>query len=276
MAVNVHSTAVTVDTPSRHEMLTWINGCLQTKYTKIEELCTGSVYCQFMDMLFPGCIQLKKIKFNAKQEHEYIHNFKALQAVFKKLEVDKTIPVDKIIKGRFQDNFELIQWFKKFFDANYQGGDYDAKAARENLDVTNVPLKNGNTAAINAKESQQSKFKVPQSSTSASRPPILSGSTITTCQKLLASKEIETNKEVKELKNQLKESKVTIEGLEKERDFYYNKLRDIEILAQDHEKEGEPFVKKVLDLLYATEDGFVAPYQDCVEDPDDVSSTIVQ
>lgn len=36
------------------------------------------------------------------------------------------IPVDKLVKGRFQDNFEFIQWFKKFFDANYDGRQYDA------------------------------------------------------------------------------------------------------------------------------------------------------
>ena len=45
------------------------------------------------------------------------------------------MPVDKLIKGRFQDNFEFLQWFKKFFDANYQGGDYDAVGARGGIDV---------------------------------------------------------------------------------------------------------------------------------------------
>lgn len=37
------------------------------------------------------------------------------------------------MKGRFQDNFEFLQWFKKFFDANYGGTEYDAVAAREGL-----------------------------------------------------------------------------------------------------------------------------------------------
>lgn len=50
---------------------------------------SGAAYCQFMDMLFPGCILLKKVKFNAKLEHEYIHNFKVLQAAFKRMNVDK-------------------------------------------------------------------------------------------------------------------------------------------------------------------------------------------
>lgn len=40
------------------------------------------------------------------------------------------IPVDKLIKGRFQDNFEFLQWFKKFFDANYDGREYDPLEGR--------------------------------------------------------------------------------------------------------------------------------------------------
>lgn len=42
----------------------------------------------------------------------------------------QVIPVDRLIKGRFQDNFEFLQWFKKFFDANYDGRDYDGLEAR--------------------------------------------------------------------------------------------------------------------------------------------------
>lgn len=38
--------------------------------------------------------------------------------------------MDRLIKGKFQDNFEFLQWFKRFFDANYGGQEYDAVAAR--------------------------------------------------------------------------------------------------------------------------------------------------
>ena len=62
-AVNVYSTSVTTDNLSRHDMLAWINDCLASKYTKIEEMCTGSAYCQFMDMLFPGkCLVFSDIQ----------------------------------------------------------------------------------------------------------------------------------------------------------------------------------------------------------------------
>ena len=41
--------------------------------------------------------------------------------------------MDRLIKGRFQDNFEFLQWFKKFFDINSDGRDYDALEAREGI-----------------------------------------------------------------------------------------------------------------------------------------------
>lgn len=47
----------------------------------------------------------------------------------------QVIPIDKLIKGRFQDNFEFLQWFKKFFDANYDGREYDAAEARGGIPI---------------------------------------------------------------------------------------------------------------------------------------------
>merc|ERR1719362_2272091 len=92
-------------------------------------------------MLFPGCIALKKVKFNTKLEHEYITNYKVLQASFKKMNVDKVVVVDRLVKGKFQDNFEFLQWFKKFFDANYGGQEYDALGMRggEQVGSANKP-----------------------------------------------------------------------------------------------------------------------------------------
>lgn len=124
MAVNVYSTNVTTENLSRHDMLLWVNDCLSAQFNKIEELCTGkwkivwldlfvhktqyvvkskmltaivyslrhstgSAYCQYMDMLFPGSVPMKRVKFRTNLEHEYIQNFKILQGAFKKMNVDK-------------------------------------------------------------------------------------------------------------------------------------------------------------------------------------------
>ena len=50
------------------------------------------------------------------------------------------IPIDKLSKGRFQDNFEFLQWFKKFFDANYDGAEYHAFEVR-----AGIPLGSGDS-----------------------------------------------------------------------------------------------------------------------------------
>ena len=42
---------------------------------------------------FAGVIQLKRVKFNSKLEHENINNFKLLQASFKKMNVDQVIVI---------------------------------------------------------------------------------------------------------------------------------------------------------------------------------------
>jgi RP/EB family microtubule-associated protein len=64
-----------------------------------------------------------------------------------------------------------------------------------------------------------------------------------------------SNAHIEDLNAQLLEKNLTIEGLEKERDFYFGKLRDIEVLAQESETADGPtdFCQKVLALLYQTE-----------------------
>ena len=46
-----------------------------------------------------------------------------------------------------------------------------------------------------------------------------------------------------------------MENLERERDFYYAKLREVEVLCQKKEGENIPFLKEVLDILYKMDEG---------------------
>lgn len=57
---------------------------------------------------------------------------------------------------------------------------------------------------------------------------------------------------VEELTAQIMDLKMSVEGLEKERDFYFGKLRDIEVMCQENE-ETNPLIHKILEVLYATE-----------------------
>ncbi|XP_008217502.1 microtubule-associated protein RP/EB family member 1 isoform X3 [Nasonia vitripennis] len=274
MAVNVYATNVTTENLSRHDMLAWVNDCLQSSFAKIEELCTGAAYCQFMDMLFPGSVPLKRVKFKTNLEHEYIQNFKLLQGGFKKMNVDKVIPVDKLIKGRFQDNFEFLQWFKKFFDANYDGREYEAFDARGC-----IPLGSGVDGTHAISNSQlvplPQKQHVPQKHIQQ-RQPIPRQQMINKVATNRAPAKIgglgnrgEPGK-VDELSSQIMELKITVDGLEKERDFYFGKLRDIEVMCQECDNsESPPIIQKILEVLYATEDGFAPPEEIEGEDHED-------
>ncbi|KAL8179884.1 UNVERIFIED_CONTAM: hypothetical protein K2H54_073889 [Gekko kuhli] len=53
--------------------------------------------------------------------------------------------------------------------------------------------------------------------------------------------------------------KLTVEDLEKERDFYFGKLRNIELICQENEGESDPVLQRIVEILYATDEGFVIP-----------------
>ncbi|GCC26083.1 microtubule-associated protein RP/EB family member 2 isoform X1 [Chiloscyllium punctatum] len=262
MAVNVYSTSVTSENMSRHDIMAWINDTVCLNYTKIEQLCSGAAYCQFMDMLFSGCISLKKVKFQAKLEHEYIHNFKLLQASFKRMNVDKVIPVERLVKGRFQDNLEFIQWFKKFFDANYDGKEYDPVLARQGQDaipppnpgeqIFNLPKKAVSSPSAGAAASKSTPS--PKSASTPSRP------TSAQARKAPGAKSGgDAESHIAQLNEQVSSLKLALEGVEKERDFYFGKLREIELICQEHGQENIDLVQRLMDVLYATDEGFAVP-----------------
>jgi len=215
-------------------------------------------------------VPLKKVKFQTKLEHEFIQNFKLLQASFKKMEVEKIIPVDKLVKGRFQDNFEFVQWFKKFFDANFKGDEYNALEARGGVALGNSAVAGKpmhkvvptvvNTAASRPKPAASGTVATPRTNNSNNT----SASGMVKPNARLThntNRQPVDNGQVEELTLQLAEVKLSLEGLEKERDFYFGKLRDIEVYCTDTEtsEETQTALQRVLDILYATEDGFAAP-----------------
>ncbi|XP_053106702.1 microtubule-associated protein RP/EB family member 3 isoform X3 [Hemicordylus capensis] len=267
MAVNVYSTSVTSENMSRHDMLSWVNDSLHLHYTKVEQLCSGAAYCQFMDMLFPGCIHLRKVKFQAKLEHEYIHNFKVLQAAFKKMGVDKIIPVERLVKGKFQDNFEFIQWFKKFFDANYDGKDYNPLLARQGQEVAPAPnpgdqIFNKPKKPIGTAVPQRTSPTGPKNLQHPARMNVAPSNIVRKNPPSARNGGSEADAQILELNQQLMDLKLTVDGLEKERDFYFSKLRDIELICQEHESENSPIVSGIIGILYATEEGFAPPEDD--------------
>lgn len=52
---------------------------------------------------------------------------------------------------------------------------------------------------------------------------------------------------------QASDLKCAVADLEKERDFYFGKLRNIELICQEKEGEADPTLQKIVEVLYATD-----------------------
>lgn len=134
-----------------------------------------------------------------------------------------------------QDNLEFLQWTKRYWDQYYPGGDYDAPARRK---ASGAPPSNSRAGATSANARRGT------TPTIGAKSRVGAGGGANT---VALTREIETQKEA-------------ITGLEKERDFYFAKLRDIELLLQqaveadpELEKEDDSLIKHIQAILYSTE-----------------------
>lgn len=78
---------------------------------------------------------MSKVKWGAKHDYEFVENFKVLQQAFAKNDIKRYIDVDKLIKAKYQDNLEFLQWMKRYHDINYNGEPYDAVGRRKGHDL---------------------------------------------------------------------------------------------------------------------------------------------
>ncbi|KAG6853467.1 hypothetical protein C0991_004141 [Blastosporella zonata] len=234
---------------SRTDLLAWLNDLLQINYTKVEQCGSGGAYCQILDSIY-GDIPMKRVKMNAKHEYEFVANYKVMQNVFKAKKIDKPIPVDKLVKCKMQDNLEFLQWMKRFWDANFGGQGYDAVGRRDG-GVADPPA---TVAPLSTARSGSGNLGV-GSGRAGGKTPIgghRSGSA-------------QSNANEIALQGQVRALTEHLEGLEKERDFYFAKLRDIEILVQQQmevleaEEKEDATLKSIQAILYSTEDGFEVP-----------------
>lgn len=248
----------------RNELLQWINSTLGLNLSKIEQTASGAVACQLMDALHPGCVALAKVDFNAKNDYEYINNYKILQAAFTKLGIDKHIEVNKLIRARPLDNIEFMQWLKSYFDShsNGQNLNYDA-AARRAASKTGgvkgtsgkprVPLSSANTtASVNgAAPVRSASISKKNPGTRQFGQAVAAPATVSSSS---SSQDIGMAAQVQEAAEQVTELKLKVDNVERERDFYFDKLRDIEILCQMPLLQSIPVVKVFERILYAADE----------------------
>ncbi|KAL1964107.1 hypothetical protein VTN77DRAFT_7525 [Rasamsonia byssochlamydoides] len=231
---------------SRQELLAWLNNLLQLNITKVEQCGTGAAFCQVFDSIFMD-VPMSRVKFNVNTEYAYIQNFKILQNVFTKHQIDRPVPVEQLVKCRMQDNLEFLQWTKKFWDQHYPGGEYDAVGRRKGSGAP--PATTAAPPRVASSTGARRGGTTPTGA--AARPRVAAGA---------------ASANVAALQQEIAQQKEAIAGLEKERDFYFAKLRDIELLLQsaveadpELEKDEDSLVKHIQGILYSTEEGFEIP-----------------
>ncbi|KAF8406268.1 hypothetical protein HHK36_008353 [Tetracentron sinense] len=233
----------------RSEILAWINSTLQLNLSKVEEAASGAIQCQLMDAVHPGIVSMHKVNFDAKNEYDMIQNYKVLQDVFNKLKITKHIEVSKLVKGRPLDNLEFMQWMKRYCDSVNNGlmNNYNPLERREYCKGGKEVSKR--TAPAQA--STKSSTAAPKSQSSHSTRRNDGSSANPTNQPVKTTRPASSGPVYDE---QITELKLSVDSLEKERDFYFAKLRDIEILCQSPGIEHLPIVGAIQRILYATDD----------------------
>uniref|UniRef100_H3GGV9 Microtubule-associated protein EB1 n=1 Tax=Phytophthora ramorum TaxID=164328 RepID=H3GGV9_PHYRM len=271
----------------RKEILDWINNLCATNLAKVEQTCTGAVACQILDAMYPGKVQMSKVDWAANKDYEYIQNYKVLQKAFMQLKIDKHVEVDRLVRGKYQDNLEFMQWFKAFYERNASGQSYDPLSQRDKgKGGAQFTQKFGGSGVSSSAPAAPARRKVGAATTSrvgrtppaapaaarasrtptgVSRRPTGSAGAVSAVdtEAAVAAATAPLEKELEELTttnealtNESGELRAMVESLEKERDFYFNKLREVEIMLQAAEDtESNPLAQAVFKVLYAAEDG---------------------
>lgn len=156
--------------------------------------------------------------------------------------------MQRLVKCKMQDNLEFLQWTKRYWDQHYPGGDYDALGRR------------GGKGAIGGgpKEPIRTSGTATGAGSAAAKrgtTPTVGGGAARTRTPLGGANTAALQAEVQGLKE-------SVAGLEKERDFYFSKLRDIELLIQraveetpEIEEDPEGLIPHIQAILYSTEVG---------------------
>ncbi|KAK6128222.1 hypothetical protein DH2020_038026 [Rehmannia glutinosa] len=236
----------------RNEILSWINARLQLNLSRVEEAASGAVQCQMMDMTYPGVVPMHKVNFDAKTEYDFIQNYKVLQDVFNKLKIDKHIEVNRLVKGRPLDNLEFLQWLKRYCDS-VNGG-----LMNENYSPVERRTKGGKERSIKSSQKNSKSLQTNNSVNSGSFDGDSRAHRRNISTKQGKSGDVasgaNSSLEIQELTKEVTDLKLSVDDLEKERDFYLAKLRDIEVLCRTPEIENLPMAVAIKEILYAADE----------------------
>jgi len=292
----------------RREILQFFNDLLQLNLAKVEETHSGAVACQVCDILYG--VPMQKVKWPAAGRAlaygDMEKNYKVLQSCFVRNKIDKHIPVEALMRGKYQDNLEFMQWLKRFYEVNQH-------AAKEGYDPVARRAARGGKAgarrpASKVKPAAASKAAKGGAAAGAAKgaagPAAATGRAPKAAARPAARRSEKENRprrpagkaakggarggagargagaagsgsggaggaEVAALKARVAELEKSTaayqaeqEGTRRECDFYFGKLREVEIMLENYDGPDATMADKIKAVLYATEEGFEAAADD--------------
>jgi len=270
-------------------LIEWVNTFLEIHIEKVEAMANGANYCNLWDALHPGTIPMSRVDFTARQEYEFTRNWKLLQNGFAKAGIDKQIPVQRLIKARYQDNLEFLQWMYKYARDTYNGDPdeptYDAlgrraksKGGREYTGSSNAHARGPQRSRARASNSgaggtnKENRSRPTSASLRGSQSRPYKGRQDRQERQAVGAQAMHEVEQLRHENQQLRKErdgvKAKLDGIqaeheeissiakdiEKERDFYFSKVVAIENILKAQSDQEAPLLKQVYELLYQTEE----------------------
>merc|ERR1712028_88351 len=266
----------------KREILGWANDVLDTNLGDVAgHVGDAAAYCQLLHSVNRKAVNLKNVKFDARDDYGFNINYQILQKAFKVMKIDKVIRPDALMRGKPLDNLEFIQWLKHYCTNVSSGEGYCGQAEREKY-FPNLGKKDkrwagsgkSSSAGAGVSESAAPSRPAARKPAPAKKAPVRAASRADSAASNASAAQVTTLKEEVSTANQLNEDlQLNVDALEKERDFYFGKLREIELLCQEREDDdvGEPLaglVGAIKEIMYATDDADGEPAEE--EDEEDL------
>lgn len=240
----------------RLELLSWINEITESDYPRIEALSDGIAYSQVIDMLHPKSVILSKLNCNnypvyPRNEDDFYRNLKVLEDALVKIKSKRTIDTGKLSRSKFPDNMDFLQWLYQYYLQQKDTIDEKYPAYAKRIEAYKKQKKI--PAEKNNFEIQMSSHLIPNDpdfEVSERLSPDLNQQRKNQLKDLVLSLE-------QELTNQVSNYKLLqedIQQVEEERNFYFHKLRQIEILCGESQ---DLVCAQLIDIISATPEEFL-------------------
>ena len=255
----------------RDELLSWINSIVGVGYRKIEDCSNGAAFCQVIDALHPDSIQLGKVKFDATSENDIVNNYKILQEGLYANEINKNLNISQFLTKKVNSTLEMLQWLYQYSHLLLETISYDPFERRKHFKCKEPKLTK--ITAYYEPDYQEPNDKPeeyqypPQKAQNQKKqpnyphlsPPKQRNANLSSSSSLSASSSTpESDRKIRHLERKVKKLEYELDATTKERDFYWKRLRQIELYCTNNDSTP---AQEILEMLYQTdsENGFVTP-----------------